>query len=98
MLKTPAEIKRVLDHGRRVAGRWVNIYRLPQKDTRFAVLVSRRLGKAVRRNHMKRLVREIYRLHPEWFEHRHTVIYLKRFRNNFLDLQNEIKRLVEKTS
>ncbi|NOX37895.1 MAG: ribonuclease P protein component [Calditrichaeota bacterium] len=97
ILKKPSEIRQVLNQGLRRSGKYVNLYTFPAKERRFAVLVSRRLGKATQRNRMKRLIREIYRLHPEWFENCLTVIYIKRFHDRFHELQDEIKRLVEKS-
>lgn len=40
----------------------VSVYFLPDKERKVAFLVSKKVGKAVERNRVKRLLREIYRL------------------------------------
>jgi len=71
------DIRRVLRTGRRVRDGQVSLVAMANEDfssaRRFAVVVSRRHGPAVRRNRIKRLCREAFRLVrnrlPEGFDY-----------------------------
>lgn len=64
-LRRRADIGRLFDHGRRASDGVMTILALPREDgggpLRMAVVVSRRMGCAVRRNRVKRLCREAFR-------------------------------------
>jgi ribonuclease P protein component len=65
-LRSSADIRAVLRRGRRVAGRHVVVHaRDTDHGVRGAVLATRRVGNAVRRNRAKRLMREAMR-HASW--------------------------------
>jgi ribonuclease P protein component len=96
MLKRRVEIREVLEQGKRLSGKYVNIFIKTADRERFAVLVPRRLGNAVKRNRMKRLAREVYRLNPDRFRNASVIFFMKRYHPNFTDLQDEIHQLVNK--
>ncbi len=96
MLKTASEIRDVLKSGTRIPGKTLNIFIKTANSRKFAVFVPRRLGTAVKRNHMKRLAREIYRQHPEWFENSWVIFSMKRYNEHYAALENEIRQLVKK--
>jgi ribonuclease P protein component len=63
-LSRSAEFERVYRQGRSVANRHMVLYRFPRSDgaeARLGLSVSRRVGGAVERNHLKRLLREAFR-------------------------------------
>ena len=93
MLKKSAEIREVLTGGRKLTGRNVTLFVLPSDETRFAVIVPKRIGNAVKRNRMKRLAREVYRNHQERFISCKLIIFVKRFHDNYASLETEINQL-----
>ncbi|MBT0665065.1 ribonuclease P protein component [Geobacter pelophilus] len=64
------EFLRVSREGWRVAGRHFIVIRLPRSNSpaKIGITASRKVGGAVVRNHIKRLVRECYRLNKKWFQ------------------------------
>jgi ribonuclease P protein component len=72
-LKNSVDFKRVRRFGRSYAHPLVVLVALPMsaKNTRFGIIAGRSLGKAVQRNHAKRMVREALRtllpnIKPGW--------------------------------
>jgi len=63
------EYRRLRDVGRRVHTRSfvLLIARSEQPGSRLGITVSRQVGNAVRRNRIKRLLRETFRQHRAWF-------------------------------
>lgn len=64
-LSRSAEFDRVFRQGRSIANRVLVLYAFPRSEEgepRLGVSVSRRVGGAVERNHVKRLLREAFQL------------------------------------
>lgn len=63
------EFLRTRDHGQRVWGRRFIYYIRPgqKRRTRLGITASKKVGKAVERNRIKRWVREVFRQNPELF-------------------------------
>ncbi|MDO8184444.1 ribonuclease P protein component [Conexibacter sp. JD483] len=67
-LSRSAEFDRVFRQGRSLANRVLVLYAFPRSEegeARLGVSVSRRVGGAVERNHVKRLLREAFQLESE---------------------------------
>ena len=63
IIKRPAEIKTILQTGKYVSNPFFKIAYLPSSSpqSRWAILIGKRYGKAVERNRIKRQLREILR-------------------------------------
>jgi ribonuclease P protein component len=76
-----ADFLRVTRLGRRVATRWFLVFVAPRDEggqARLGITVTRRVGKAVRRNRIKRLVREWFREHSRGMGGCDVVVIAKR--------------------
>jgi ribonuclease P protein component len=63
-LQKPYEFKRIYEAGRRVANRYLTVYTCPTQGRRgkVGIVAGKRLGKAVKRNRIRRALKEIVRL------------------------------------
>jgi ribonuclease P protein component len=96
ILKSSKEIREVLQDGKRLSGETINIFYIAADEERFAVVVPKRIGNAVRRNRMKRLAREIYRKNRDWFQNMKVIFFIKKFHNSYNLLEAEIGQLAKR--
>jgi ribonuclease P protein component len=94
IIKHVQEIRDVLRSGKKKSGVHLNLYIVESSDEKFAVLVTKKIGNAVERNRTKRIIREIYRLHAEWFKKLRIIFYIKRIDFDYKTIEMEIKKLL----
>lgn len=104
-LRTQRDFRVVYGRGRRAGGDWISVVVHPRRDDdtigapRLGVSVSKEHGGAVRRNKIKRLLREAFRLERHRMPQRVDVVLIPRRRDDDLPLaplRLELVRLVDK--
>jgi len=91
-LKKTSEFARVYKHGKSVADRNLVLYVLPNKlgYTRLGLSISKKVGKSVTRNRIRRLIKEIFRLNFK-SDKSYDIVFIARIRSNEADYA-ELKR------
>ncbi|NSW92033.1 MAG: ribonuclease P protein component [Firmicutes bacterium] len=92
-LKNNREFLKVYKKGRFFAGKYMVLYALPNglDINRLGVTASKKAGKSVRRNKIKRLIRENYRMQEEMVKRGYDLVFVVRNSGNLPDFY-EIKR------
>jgi len=91
------DYKAVFEKGRAAAAGGVVVYILSREASGFRVglVVSRKVRGAVRRNRIRRLLREVYRIHPTWFVPGYDYVLLGRetaAEANFAIIERSVRR------
>lgn len=84
-----------------MAGKHLVLYSLQRnaRDIRFGFSISKKTGKAVVRNRIKRVLKEICRLNSGWFRAGYDYIIIPRrdaVKRNYHELKEELFRLTRK--
>jgi len=77
ILRGHGAVEQVLSRGKRYSGKYVSLFYLPDVEKKVAFLAARKYRRAVDRNRIKRLLREVYRKHKAVFPSGKWVLYGK---------------------
>ena len=78
MLKKNYEFRVVLSKGKYYSGKYVEAFikKNAKKDNFLGIAISVKIAKAVKRNYIKRLIRENYRILEERIKNGYTIVFL----------------------
>ena len=101
-LKKNYEFKNVLDKGKFYCGKYIIMYISKNKKDKnvIGIAISKKSGKAVKRNRLKRLIRESYRLESNQLNKGYNIVFL--WNKNRLEdckcnqVQNDMRNLFKK--
>lgn len=102
-LKKDSDFRKVYKHGKSFANRYLVIYILKNKSdySRIGISVSKKVGKAITRNRVRRLIKEAYRLNiDEKIKPGYDIVFIARVSSkdtSFKDIDKSIKNLVKRT-
>jgi ribonuclease P protein component len=100
-LKKNYEFVRIYKKGKFFAGKYLVIYIMNnrQRINRLGITVNKKAGKSVRRNRIKRLIRENYRLYEEFILGSHDIVFFARATEDeysFKEIRKEMRFLLKK--
>lgn len=77
-LKKNYEFKTVMNKGKFYRGKYITIYINENKEdkNKIGIAVSKKLGKANKRNRLKRLIRESYRLKKDNLKKGYNIVFI----------------------
>ena len=103
-LKEPKEFQKAINKGKWYGGNLISTYILSNSDTSYqtnfiGLAIGKKVGKATKRNRVKRIIREAYYsleekiMNEKWY----TFVFIWRSKANFADLNFEtIRRDMER--
>ena len=102
MLKKNYEFRKVIKYGIYFQGRYIvaYIFKNKNKSNFLGLAVSKKTGKAVQRNRIKRLLRENYRIFEDEILDGFSIIFLVKKNNsnireiNFFSIQSDMKKIL----
>jgi ribonuclease P protein component len=100
-LKKNYEFVRIYKKGKFFVGRYIVIYVLKNRfgTNRLGITVNKKVGKSVKRNRMKRLIRESYRFLEDFIPSGLDIVFVARnyeTEYGLADIQKEMKFLLRK--
>ncbi len=103
MLKKNYEFKIVLKKGKYHRGKYIDAFYIKNnfKKNKIGIAVGTKIGKAVKRNYLKRLIRESYRLNEENIKIGYSIVFLAKKREkieeiNFYKINKDLIQILKK--
>lgn len=103
MLKKNYEFRKVLSKGTYYSGEYIEQFILPnrKKQNLLGIAISTKIGKAVKRNKIKRLIRENYKNYEEKIKNGQTIVILWKKKKSienatFHNIEKDMKKIFDK--
>ena len=105
MVKKRYEFKNLFSKGKFFYGNYINMYIIKnnKKYNKLAIAVSKKQGKAVVRNHFKRLIKENYKNYEDYLEKGYSILFIinkeksQETKNiSFYDIKDNMLKLFKK--
>ena len=100
-LKKNYEFLRIYKKGRFYAGRFIVLYAMKNSyhTNRLGITANRKVGKSVRRNRIKRIIRESYRFYEDFIKDDLDIVFVARNSEKlpeYSDVSKEMRFLLRK--
>lgn len=102
MLKKNYEFRNVLTKGKYFSGKYIECFILKNNTNNnyLGLAISTKVGKAVIRNHIKRLIREGYKNIEESIKEGYSIVFLFKKKSNveeanFYNIQNDLNKIIK---
>lgn len=100
-IKKNYEFLRLYKNGKFYVGKFMVLYILPNKsgNKRLGITVSKKQGNSVKRNRIRRLIRENYRLIEDYIPNGYDLVFVARitdFLPEFHEIKKEMKYLLKR--
>ena len=93
MLKKNYEFKNVFVKGKYISGEYIEAVIKKNNTTEnlnfLGIAISVKIAKAVKRNHIKRLIREVYRLNENRIKTGYSIVFLWKKKQNIINANFE---------
>ncbi|MGN1298571.1 MAG: ribonuclease P protein component [Candidatus Scatovivens sp.] len=103
IIKKNYEFKKMFSNGKFFYGEYVHFYILENKlnYNKFGIAISKKMGKAVSRNHIKRLIRENYKIIEEKIKTGYSFLVVVNKKKNikeisFYDIKGDFEKILKK--
>ena len=100
MLKKNYEFRNVLNRGKYYSGRYISIFvKNNNQDINFlGIAINSKLGKANKRNYVKRLIREVYRQNEEKIKTGYNIVFIWKKQKKidgvcYVNIQKDIEKI-----